>query len=164
MLHRTPQRLFDKSLLSFLWPIESLLWADLFLTWHTDYLLFLILTFIISLASWCIIMPFLAVWFLRVVLHWPQNLVSFKKIPCTDSQLKQQQAILQRKWFHVKNRNDLQTQKASFKTKYCTWRMFWGSYYWLQLQSLDQKAYPTSNLRQAENVSIFSLSLRTRKK
>ena len=30
------------------------------------------------------IMPFLAVLFLRVVLYGPQNLVSFKKFPCTD--------------------------------------------------------------------------------
>ena len=43
---------------------------------------------------------FLAVLFLRVVLYGPQNLVSFKKFPCTDGlgrQLKQRPAAMQHK-------------------------------------------------------------------
>ena len=41
---------------------------------------------------------FLAVLFLRVVLYGPQNLVSFKKFPCTDGLgLKQRPAALQHK-------------------------------------------------------------------
>ena len=62
----------------FLWPM------DLFLTWHKVYLVSLILIFIILGAITMHYNAFLAVLFLRVVLYGPQNLVSFKKFPCTD--------------------------------------------------------------------------------
>ena len=70
----------------FLWPMEPprLSCFDLFLTWHRDYLVSLILIFIIFGGLTMHYNAFLAVLFLRVVLYGPQNLVSFKKFPCTD--------------------------------------------------------------------------------
>ena len=67
----------------FLWPMEPVC-ADLFLTWHRDYLVSLILIFIILGGITMHYNAFLAVLFVRVVLYGPQNLVSFKKFPCTD--------------------------------------------------------------------------------
>ena len=68
----------------FMWPMEPPVWADLFLTWHRDYLVSLILIFIIFGGITMHYNAFLAVLFLRVILYGPQNLVSFKKFPCTD--------------------------------------------------------------------------------
>ena len=56
----------------------------MFLTWHRDYLVALILIFIILGAIAMHYNAFLAVLFLRVVLYGPQNLVSFKKFPYTE--------------------------------------------------------------------------------
>ena len=63
-----------------LWPIEPPVWANLFLTWHRDYLRPFISTAIIFLASWCIIISLLAFFFLKVVSSWPWNHYSFEEL------------------------------------------------------------------------------------
>ena len=60
--------------------MEPPVWTNLFLTWNRDYLRPLISTTIIFLASWCIIMPLLVLFLLRVVSDWPWNHFSFEEL------------------------------------------------------------------------------------
>ena len=142
-------------------PPPPSVWADLFLTWHRDYLVSLILIFIIFCGITMHYNAFLAVLFLRVVLYGPQNLFSFKKFPCTDGLGSTETAT-----------SCTATQVIPFEkyewlrdSKSIIWNwilhsgVFWGSCCWLQLQPLDQKAYLTPDLRQARKVSpVFPVS------
>ena len=69
---------------------------------------------------------FLAVLFLRVVLYGPQNLVSFKKFPCTDGLGSTETATscTATQVIPLRNMNDLETQKASFETESCIQGVF----------------------------------------
>ena len=70
---------------------------------------------------------FLAVLLLRVVLYGPQNLVSFKKFPCTDGLGSTETATsctATQVKFRLRSMNDLETQKESFETEYCIQGVF----------------------------------------